>query len=619
MASNTVKLSIIIPYYNLQRYTDELLDCLAPQITDDVEVIVIDDGSKVPFKTDHDFVKVIRQRNQGVSAARNNGIENSIGEYIQFIDADDMVAENFVSSILSKMPFDYLDMSWKSFGGKMWSRKLNSEYDKLDNPSACTRTFSREFIGDVRFNKNKDTAEDEEFVRKLGLSRGKRAVITDYMYFYRTSVEGSKTTQYTEGKTKTKRIVYYFDTVPNDKQLLKEIREEDKKNEVVVLANNCLMPELSMYARIQAPHVITGNELRGEYTPLFNLIETAFTPQVILYKSILHDMCGIETFMYNFCLNMKEYYDIAVVYDNAEIRQLNRLRKLVRCYKNTSREITCDTLIVNSIHDTVPKNIKAKNVVQMIHACNSGKPVPIDKKLVFVSDVAKSTYNLKGSVIPNMTDNTETEKALLFVSTTRISDAKGSKRMVNLANILNRHEIPYIWLYFSNDAIKNAPDNLIRVSPKMDIKRYLAMADYLVQLSDNEAFCYSIVEALQLGIPVITTPINVLPEIGFEDGVNGYVVPFDFDDLDVEEFMERRLHGFTYRYDNAAAVKAWRKLLGNTKPKKDYVFDDTSVRVEVLADYRDMYFDTYLTKGMVLSMPKTRADQLSLSRKVKKI
>ena len=126
-----MKLSIIIPYYNVKQYTDELLDKLAPQITGDVEVILIDDGSKVPYATDHEWCKVFRKKNGGVSSARNAGMDKATGEYISFIDADDLVSDNYVDMILRKMPFDWLEMSWKSLpGGAQFMVKLNTESDR---------------------------------------------------------------------------------------------------------------------------------------------------------------------------------------------------------------------------------------------------------------------------------------------------------------------------------------------------------------------------------------------------------------------------------------------------------------------------------------------------------
>ena len=121
-------LSIIIPYYNVAPYTDELLRCLEPQIREGVEVILIDDGSLVPYKTDYKWVKVVRQDNKGVSSARNRGLELAQGEYICFIDSDDLVSDRYVDRILNKIPFDYLDMSWKSLpGGQQFETKLSSD------------------------------------------------------------------------------------------------------------------------------------------------------------------------------------------------------------------------------------------------------------------------------------------------------------------------------------------------------------------------------------------------------------------------------------------------------------------------------------------------------------
>ena len=88
------------------------------------------------------------------------------------------------------------------------------------------------------------------------------------------------------------------------------------------------------------------------------------------------------------------------------------------------------------------------------------------------------------------------------------------------------------------------------------------MADYVVQLSDEESFCYTIVEALELGIPVLTTPLNVLEEIGFEDGEYGYTLPYNIDDsIDVNEIAQCKLKGFEYKYNNSKRIKQWRKIL----------------------------------------------------------
>lgn len=609
-----MKLSIIIPAYNAEPYINELIDCLEPQMNDDIEVIVVDDGSKKPFKTDKEWVNVYRKRNGGVSTARNMGIEKSIGEYISFIDADDLVAEDYVKQICSKMPFDFLEMSWKSLpGGIQYSAKLNTENDRLKNPSACTRAFSRKFIGDVRFNENKDSAEDEDFTRRLDLNRGRCAVVTDYLYFYRTGVENSGSKRSMRGETNTIRIVYHYNHITSDmRHLVKEIQEEDKTNEVIVMTNQCDIPELKKYAQIVKPMTIRGMELRGEHTPLFQRIEMPIKAQICLYKHHINEIGGIESFIYYFVRNMAEYYDITVLYDIADSKQIDRLRPYVRVVHD--KHIVCDTLIMNSIMDEVPKNVSYKKYIQMVHCCkvHDNWAIPERDMTVNVSKVSRNSFRNKGEVIHNMTYKDDVKKSLLLVTASRVdSSIKGAKRMVQLANLLNRYKIPFVWLYFSDKDIQGCPKNLIRMDSTLDIKGWIQKADYLVQLSDVEAYCYSIVEALELGIPVITTPIDVLPEIGFKEFEHGFIVPFDmnlsFDDI---QDIYNAEFDFSYGNDTEDSISKWRKILGNKKPKHDYVYDDSDKKVVVINSYKDILLNRFLEKNEVLMMKKDRAEKL---------
>lgn len=601
-----MKLSIIIPYYNLKPYTDELLDCLAPQVTEDVEVMVIDDGSTEPYKTDYKWVTLIRRENHGVSNARNYGIEHSKGDYITFIDADDLVAKDYIHQILEKIDkekFDYLEMSWDSLdGGKQMSRKLTGIDDSLDNPSVCTRVFKRSLIGKHRFNEKKHAAEDDEFKRKLyyGLKNKKKAVITDYLYHYRTAVENSKSKLFIQGALPTKKIVYYFNHITSDmRYLIDEIAKEDEYHEVWIMTNQNDIPELAYYASIHKPRGVSGMELRGEPFSSFRLIKQAIRTQVVIWTAKTFEIGGIESFIYNFCLTLKDDYDITVLYNVMAESQIDRLEPYVQVVKNdTERNVVCDTLIVNRLTDIIPSNIKYKQIIQMCHTCNehNGWTIPQNRdRLICVSDASKSSFEDeadKGIVIHNPLAKMDVKTTLLLVSATRLDTAdKGQKRMIKLARELNNAQIPFLWLYFSNVELLNAPPNMICMSPRLDVANYIAMADYLVQLSSYEAFCYSIVESLSCGVPVICTDLPVLPEIGIKNGENAYVVPMDIaEKYPVQEIYENRLKGkFQYAYDNNEIRNKWKEVLGNTKPVKDYVPDITpKLKVKVLVKYFDM-------------------------------
>ncbi|MBQ5851103.1 MAG: glycosyltransferase [Lachnospiraceae bacterium] len=107
---NYPKVSIIIPAYNLEGYIDKCLESVCAQtLADDMEIIVVDDGStdNTPQTIDswadkEKRIKVIHKKNEGVSAARNDGIKIAQGEYIFFFDGDDFM-ENYTCERLYKM------------------------------------------------------------------------------------------------------------------------------------------------------------------------------------------------------------------------------------------------------------------------------------------------------------------------------------------------------------------------------------------------------------------------------------------------------------------------------------------------------------------------------------
>lgn len=100
-------ISIIVPVYNVQRYLPRCLDSILKQSFPSVEVICVNDGSTDESalilaeyeKKYRDNLRVIFQKNQGLSSARNRGIEAAKGQWLMFVDSDDYVAENFLTQL----------------------------------------------------------------------------------------------------------------------------------------------------------------------------------------------------------------------------------------------------------------------------------------------------------------------------------------------------------------------------------------------------------------------------------------------------------------------------------------------------------------------------------------
>ncbi len=107
-----MKLSLIIPVYNVEKYIAKCLhSCLNQNIlSTDYEIIVVNDGSPDSslniintFVAKYDNIQVITQENQGLSMARNNGLNVSKGDYVWFIDSDDSIEENCLAEICAKL------------------------------------------------------------------------------------------------------------------------------------------------------------------------------------------------------------------------------------------------------------------------------------------------------------------------------------------------------------------------------------------------------------------------------------------------------------------------------------------------------------------------------------
>lgn len=107
------KISVIVPAYNVEKYINKCINSILGQAYKNIEVIVVDDGSTDQTSKICDEVaqsdkrvRVIHQKNQGLSQARNNGIKASTGSYISLIDGDDVVESDFLKNMASAIRDD---------------------------------------------------------------------------------------------------------------------------------------------------------------------------------------------------------------------------------------------------------------------------------------------------------------------------------------------------------------------------------------------------------------------------------------------------------------------------------------------------------------------------------
>ena len=175
-------LSIIIPYYKCLEQTKKLFEILEPQLSDEIEVIVIDDGCHEK-ELDTLKAKVIHLENNSgcASIPRNVGLDNAKGTYICFIDGDDCVYKNYIEEILKKIneeDFDYCYIGWKS---PHYDIIIDNEPPQW-NCCVWNCIYKREIIGEERFDPNLVIAEDYDF--NVRVRKGKHTSIKKTLYYY---------------------------------------------------------------------------------------------------------------------------------------------------------------------------------------------------------------------------------------------------------------------------------------------------------------------------------------------------------------------------------------------------------------------------------------------------
>ncbi|MBR6689441.1 MAG: glycosyltransferase family 2 protein [Clostridia bacterium] len=216
--------TIIVPVYNVEKYIEQCLNSLITQTYKNLEIIVVNDGSpdnsetiiKELMKTD-DRIKLISQKNAGVSMARNNAINNATGEYIIFVDADDYLAKDYVEYMLELINQDDCQFActiknyWAN-GEKQTQKIVNSVYSSeetvglLLSPDVmvgCTnKIYRRSFLSanNLLFRSDLYYGEGLNYIIRAAIAATKVGIGNKKVYYYRKNNLSSATTKYSFDK-----------------------------------------------------------------------------------------------------------------------------------------------------------------------------------------------------------------------------------------------------------------------------------------------------------------------------------------------------------------------------------------------------------------------------------
>lgn len=207
------KLSIIVPVYQVKPYLERCLKSILSQTFTDYEVILVDDGSMDgsqdicdAYAEKYDSISVIHKQNGGLSSARNTGIDAASGEYLMFVDSDDLIHIRTMEleiSVLEKHRADAFicplrrfkheeEISITSVIDSFFTKVVSgieAERGLFNNPnvskyvSSCGRLFKRSLFNGIRFPEGR-LFEDEYVTYKLYYACERVVITNAELYFY---------------------------------------------------------------------------------------------------------------------------------------------------------------------------------------------------------------------------------------------------------------------------------------------------------------------------------------------------------------------------------------------------------------------------------------------------
>lgn len=211
-------ISVIVPVYNAEKYLSQCIESILNQTYRDFELLLINDGSTdgsleicERYRAQDERVRVISQENRGVSVARNRGIERSLGNYLCFVDADDLVHPKYLEILLGGIRAMNAELSVCAYcrfenGASLNFEEAHTAYERLERRQAlvllnqwrtpealemvipCNKMYHRSIFSDLRFPEG--VRHEDEFIAHKILNRCKAIVKNESaLYLYRANDE----------------------------------------------------------------------------------------------------------------------------------------------------------------------------------------------------------------------------------------------------------------------------------------------------------------------------------------------------------------------------------------------------------------------------------------------
>lgn len=357
MSKKKFKFSIIVPIYNVEEYLRETIESVVNQtigFEENIQLILVNDGSPdnsesicLEYKEKYpDNIVYIKQKNGGVSSARNNGMKYMEGEYINFLDSDDLWHSNALEKVYSffelhKDEIDVVATRLEFFDAKSgFGHPLNFKFNKncivdlWEEPymvqmhnSSCI--IKRESIH-TKFSTSLIYSEDSFFVNEIILEKMKLGLMSNVHYMYRKRINQSSAMDTSESKK-----AYYLNTIREFHKKILEISKE-KYGKVPPYIQHCVMYDLQWRIKSRISDNLLNEKEFKEYEKEIRYLLKNIDNSIILSQNNLTDEQKI------FALRIKDkniiskmkYLDGKILIDSREIYSLQNKNMLTICFIN---------------------------------------------------------------------------------------------------------------------------------------------------------------------------------------------------------------------------------------------------------------------------------------------
>lgn len=222
--NESVKVSVIVPIYNVEKYIGKCILSIIEQTYKNTEIILVDDGSlddsgniADEYATRDNRIKVLHKTNAGVSAARNSGLDAATGDFVCFSDGDDYVMPNYVEHLLKLCLTYHADVAYTvDMYTTFHNEHIANNQVKVITPEDATenilcykvpigvysKLFNREFLvkNNIRFLEDVYIGEGFNFNTACFQRANKVVMSNERIYFYRRDNEASAMTKFKAAK-----------------------------------------------------------------------------------------------------------------------------------------------------------------------------------------------------------------------------------------------------------------------------------------------------------------------------------------------------------------------------------------------------------------------------------